>query len=766
MSTLDSGQIIRITPAPDKLKSHGLIYRQSVWEVKDILLKVAKAYPNDSARGIARLDPNALLTLRLSPGDIIEIEGKRSTAAKVWRADRQDWSQDYIRIDGFIRQNAGVGIGDRVKIRKAKYSDALRIILAPPSGSQMQYGEEAADLIRRQTIKRPIVSGDILPIMSSGSHPFVGRMEAVPLVVTGTEPAGVVVICERTEIVLLEKPAKGVSSVKATGTTYENVGGLRDEVQRVREMIELPMKHPEVFQKLGIEPPKGVLLHGPPGTGKTLIAKAVANESGANFLSIAGPEIMSKYYGESEQRLREIFEDAQKAAPSIVFIDEIDSIAPKRGEVTGEVERRVVAQLLAMMDGLKERGQVVVIGATNRVEAIDPALRRPGRFDREIEIGVPDRAGRVEILQIHVRNMPIAEDVNLEGLADRTHGFVGADINALCKEAAMRALRRYLPDLTTEDDIPQEIIDKMEVTSLDFEEALKEIEPSALREVLVELPKVNWKDVGGLGPLQQELIEAIEWPLKEPERFRQMGIRPPKGILLYGPPGTGKTMIAQAVANETNANFISVRGPQMLSKWVGESEKAIREIFRKARQVSPCIVFFDELDSIAPMRGMDEGTRVTERVVNQLLSELDGLEALKDVVVIAATNRPDILDPALLRSGRFDRLLMVGPPDQMGRLEILKIHTARIPHEKDVDLEELAEVTEGYVGSDLESLCREAAMLAMKSDEERVEMAHYREALKKVRPSVEESMISYYERINERFKGGLKMEPSSLIGYR
>jgi len=737
-----------------------------VWEVKDILLKVAKAYPNDSARGIARLDPNALLTLRLSPGDIVEIEGKRATAAKVWRADRQDWSQDYIRIDGFIRQNAGVGIGDRVKIRKAKYSDALRIILAPPSGSQMQYGEEAADLIRRQTIKRPIVSGDILPIMSSGGHPFVGRMEAVPLVVTGTEPAGVVVICERTEIVLLEKPAKGVGSVKATGTTYENVGGLRDEVQRVREMIELPMKHPEVFQKLGIEPPKGVLLHGPPGTGKTLIAKAVANESGANFSSIAGPEIMSKYYGESEQRLREIFEDAQKAAPSIIFIDEIDSIAPKRGEVTGEVERRVVAQLLAMMDGLKERGQVVVIGATNRVEAIDPALRRPGRFDREIEIGVPDRAGRVEILQIHVRNMPIAEDVNLEDLADRTHGFVGADLNALCKEAAMRALRRYLPDLTTEDDIPQEIIDKMEVISLDFEEALKEIEPSALREVLVELPKVNWKDVGGLGPLQQELIEAIEWPLKEPERFRQMGIRPPKGILLYGPPGTGKTMIAQAVANETNANFISVRGPQMLSKWVGESEKAIREIFRKARQVSPCIVFFDELDSIAPMRGMDEGTRVTERVVNQLLSEMDGLEALKDVVVIAATNRPDILDPALLRSGRFDRLLMVGPPDQMGRLEILKIHTARIPHEKDVDLEELAEVTEGYVGSDLESLCREAAMLAMKSDEERVEMAHYREALKKVRPSVEESMISYYERINERFKGGLKMEPSSLIGYR
>jgi transitional endoplasmic reticulum ATPase len=734
--------------------------------VKDILLKVAKAYPNDSARGIARLDPNALLTLRLSPGDIIEIEGKRATAAKVWRADRQDWSQDYIRIDGFIRQNAGVGIGDRVKVRKAKYADALRIVLAPPTGSHMHYGDEAADMIRRQTLKRPVLSGDILPIMSSGSHPFAGRMEAVPLVVTETHPDGVVVICERTEIVLLEKPAKSVRSVKATGTTYENVGGLRDEVQRVREMIELPMKHPEIFLKLGIEPPKGVLLHGPPGTGKTLIAKAVANESGANFFSLAGPEIMSKYYGESEQRLREIFEEAQKAAPSIIFIDEIDSIAPKRGDVTGEVERRVVAQLLAMMDGLKERGQVVVIGATNRVEAIDPALRRPGRFDREIEIGVPDRSGRLEILQIHMRTMPISEEVSLKSLVDRTHGFVGADISALCKEAAMRALRRYLPDLTSEDEIPREIVDKMQVTGSDFDEALKEIEPSAMREVLVELPKVTWSDLGGLGSLKQELIEAIEWPLKSPEKFGRMGIRPPKGILLYGPPGTGKTMIAQAVAYETNANFISVRGPQMLSKWVGESEKAIREIFRKARQVSPSIIFFDELDSIAPMRGMDDGNHVMERVVNQLLAEMDGLEALKDVVVIAATNRPDILDPALLRSGRFDRMLMIGAPDKLGRHEILKIHTATIPNSEDVNLEELAEMTEGYVGSDLDSLCREAAMLALREGLDKVEMIHYLEAQKKVRPSVEESMISYYERISERFKGGIKTEPSSLIGYR
>ncbi|MDD1737822.1 MAG: CDC48 family AAA ATPase, partial [Methanothrix sp.] len=557
-----------------------------------------------------------------------------------------------------------------------------------------------------------------------------------------------------------------VGSVKATGTTYENVGGLSSEVQRVREMIELPMKHPEVFQKLGIEPPKGVLLYGPPGTGKTLIAKAVANESGANFFSIAGPEIMSKYYGESEQRLREIFDDAQKAAPSIIFIDEIDSIAPKRGEVTGEVERRVVAQLLAMMDGLKERGAVVVIGATNREEAIDPALRRPGRFDREIEIGVPDRSDRIEILQIHMQNMPLSDDVNLESLADRMHGFVGADINALCKEAAMRALRRYMPDMTTEDEIPPEIIEHMLVRREDFEEALKEIEPSSMREVLVELPAVSWSDLGGLGSLKQELIEAIEWPLKRPEKFRQMGIRPPKGILLYGPPGTGKTMIAQAVANETAANFISVRGHQMLSKWMGESEKAIREIFRKARQVSPAIIFFDELDSIAPMRGTDEGSHAMERVVNQLLSELDGLEALKDVVVIAATNRPDILDPALLRSGRFDRMLLVGPPDKLGRHEILKIQAAGMPKAEDVNLEELAELTEGYVGSDLTTLCREAAMLALREEGEKVEMNHFREALRKVRPSVEESMVSYYERISERFKGGIKVDPASLMGYR
>ncbi|HOO54827.1 MAG TPA: CDC48 family AAA ATPase [Methanothrix sp.] len=736
--------------------------------MKEIQLKVAKAYPNDSARGIARLDPNALLTLRLSPGDIIEIEGRRISAAKVWRADRQDWSQDYIRIDGFIRHNVGASIGDRVKIRKAKEGEALRVVLSPPSGTHTYYGEDAAEQIKRQTLKRPIVRGDILPIMSSSGHPFIGRMEAVPLVVADTDPEGVVVITERTEVSLLDRPAKGFGSVKGTGITYEDVGGLRNEVQRVREMIELPMKHPEVFTRLGIEPPKGVLLHGSPGTGKTLIAKAVANETNANFFSIAGPEIMSKYYGESEQRLREIFEEANRNTPSIIFIDELDSIAPKRGDVTGEVERRVVAQLLAMMDGLKERGQVVVIGATNRIDAIDPALRRPGRFDREIEIGVPDRIDRMEILQIHVRNMPIDESVNLDDLADRTNGFVGADISALCKEAAMKVLRRHLPDISFDDDIPQDVLDQMSVTGQDFENALKEIEPSAMREVLVEISDVSWKDVGGIGTLRQEIVESVEWPLKRPAKFEEMGIRPPRGVLLYGPPGTGKTLIARAVAKETKANFISVKGPQLLSKWVGESEKAVREVFKKARQVSPAIVFFDELDAIAPMRGMEEGHRTSERVVNQLLAELDGLETLKDVVVIAATNRPDIIDPALLRSGRFDRLLFVGPPDRAGRLEILKIHTRKTPNGDDVSLEELAELTESYVGSDLESLCREAVMLALREDPEaeEVEMRHYREALKRVRPSFEENMVRYYERINERFRGGVKVDPGSYLGYR
>jgi transitional endoplasmic reticulum ATPase len=735
-------------------------------------LTVAKAYPNDSGRGIARLDPHTLMVLQLIPGDIVEIEGKKSTAAKVWRADRNDWEENIIRIDGFIRQNAGVGIGDTIKIRKANVQPAESVILAPPEGTSIQFGGDAEEMVKRQIMKRPISKGDIIPVMSTMAHPFLGRVvtgQAIPLIAIEAEPEGIILITDKTDIKLREKPV--VLDVTGTGITYEDIGGLSDEIQRLREMIELPMKHPEVFERLGIEPPKGVLMHGPPGTGKTLIARAVANESGANFFSIAGPEIMSKYYGESEQRLREIFEQANKSAPSIIFIDELDSIAPKREEVTGEVERRVVAQLLTIMDGLEERGQVVVIGATNRIDAIDPALRRPGRFDREIEIGVPDRHDRIEIFQIHTRGMPLSEEVNIEYISDRTHGFVGADISALAKEAAMKALRRYLPRIKLEEIVPREILESMQVTGDDFEDALKEVEPSAMREVMIEVPKVIWDDVGGLEEAKQEIKEAVEWPLKFPEKFAKMSIRPPRGILLYGPPGTGKTLLAKAVANESSANFISVRGPQLLSKWVGESEKAIREVFKKARQVSPSIIFLDELDAIAPIRGTEFGTKTSERVINQLLTELDGIEVLKNVVVIAATNRPEIIDPALIRSGRFDRLVFVGPPARAGRIGIFNIHLKNLKKDHlsdDVDLEELADLTENYVGSDIESLCREAAMLALRENFETdiVEMRHFRDALKKVRPALAEDMIEYYQKLQAQFKGGTKQEQKSYIGYR
>jgi transitional endoplasmic reticulum ATPase len=732
-------------------------------------LTVAKAYPNDAGRGIARLDPHTLMVLQLVPGDIIEIEGKKRTSAKVWRADRNDWEQNIVRIDGFIRQNAGVGIGDSVKIKKAEVKPAEKVVLAPSEGTSIQFKGEADEMVKRQIMKRPINKGDIIPVMSTMAHPFLGKVvtgQAIPLIVTEAEPEGVILITDNTEIKLREKPV--VLEVTGTGITYEDIGGLTDEIQRLREMIELPMKHPEVFERLGIEPPKGVLMYGPPGTGKTLIARAVANESGANFFSIAGPEIMSKYYGESEQRLREIFEQANKEAPSIIFIDELDSIAPKREEVTGEVERRVVAQLLTMMDGLEERGQVVVIGATNRIDAIDPALRRPGRFDREIEIGVPDRHERIEIFQIHTRGMPLSNDVKLENISERTHGFVGADISALAKEAAMKALRRYLPRIKQDEIVPREVLESMQVTADDFEEALKEVEPSAMREVLIEIPKVSWGDVGGLDEAKQELKEAVEWPLNHQSKFEKMSIRPPRGILLYGPPGTGKTLLAKAVATESSANFISVRGPQLLSKWVGESEKAIREVFKKARQVAPSIIFLDELDAIAPIRGTEFGSKTSERVINQLLTELDGIEVLKGVVVIAATNRPEIIDPALIRSGRFDRLVFVGPPSREGRIGIFRIHMKNIPVSDDVNMEELADLTENYVGSDIESLCREAVMLALREnfDTEKVEMKHFLDAQKKVRPALAEDMMEYYEKLQEQFKGGTKQEQKSYIGYR
>jgi transitional endoplasmic reticulum ATPase len=740
--------------------------------MNEVQLEVSKAYPNDSGRGIARLDPDTLLHLKLSPGDIIEIEGGERTAAKVWRADRQDWNTDTVRIDGFTRQNADVGIGERVTIRKAEATKAEKLVLAPPEEASVQFGSDAAGMVKRQILKRPVVETDIVPVMSSTNHPFMRSPgQAIPLIAIETEPEGVCLITEDTEVELREEPISGFEKTGG-GITYEDIGGLENEIQRVREMVELPMKHPQIFKKLGIEPPQGVLLHGPPGTGKTLLAKAVANETSASFFSIAGPEIISKYYGESEQQLREIFEDAAEESPAIIFIDELDSIAPKREDVTGEVERRVVAQLLTMMDGLEARGQVIVIAATNRVDAIDPALRRPGRFDREIEIAVPDEVGRREILQIHTRGMPLSDDVDLSAMAEDTHGFVGADIESLTKEAAMRALRRYLPEIDLdEEDIPPSLIDRMIIKRDDFRGALSEVEPSAMREVLVEIPKVTWDDVGGLEDAKSAIKESIQWPLRTPERFERMGINPPAGVMLYGPPGTGKTLMAKAVANETDANFISIRGPQLLSKWVGESEKAIRQTFRKARQVAPVVIFFDELDAIAPNRGTDDGNNVSERVVNQLLTELDGLEDMENVMVVAATNRPDMIDPALIRSGRFDRLVMIGEPEVGGREEILRIHTEPMPLAADVSLRELAEVTEGYVGSDLESIAREAAIEALRDDPEadEVEMRHFQKAMESVRPTITDDILDFYERMKEEFKGSAgpaDRTPGGRIGFQ
>jgi len=775
--------------------------------MEEIQLKVEKAYPIDLGRGIIRLDPTTLLKLQLSPGDIVEIRGKKKTTAKVWRADRQDWDQGLVRIDNFIRQNAGVSIGEKVTIKKVEAPEAKKIILALPEsmtqgGPELQFGEHANEIIKRHILKRPVFRGDIIPIINSMSQPMTESLttsQVIPLVAVETDPSNtIVLITEATLIELRKKPVQGYEKATRGVTTYEDIGGLGDEIMRVREMIELPMKHPELFGHLNIEPPKGVILYGPPGTGKTLIAKAVANESGASFHYIAGPEIVGKFYGESEERLRKIFEEATQDAPSVIFIDEIDSIAPKRENVTGEVERRVVAQLLTLLDGMVERGQVVVIGATNRVDAIDPALRRPGRFDREIHIGVPDTKDRYEILQIHTRGMPIEKDEETEEigkveievdeatlererkekankylmyLAERTQGFVGADLLALVQEAAMRCLRENLPDLDLENEpVPPERLEKIVVTKRNFEDALMEAEPSALREIFVEMPTVTWEDVGGLDEARQSIIEAVEWPIKSPEKFIQMGIKAPRGILLYGPPGTGKTLIAQAVSKESNANFISVKGPEIFSKWLGESEKAIREIFKKARQVAPCVIFFDEIDSVASMPGMEStDSRTSERVLNQLLTEMDGLEALRDVVVIAATNRPNLLDPAVLRPGRFDRLVFIGSPDRKGRLKIFKIHTKDTPLADDVDLEALADITEGYVGADIESVCREAVMIALREnfDVESVEMRHFREALKKVKPTVTENIAQFYEKIEAQFKGGQRLtETAGYIGYR
>jgi transitional endoplasmic reticulum ATPase len=673
--------------------------------MSQVSLRVAEAQSRDVGRGIARIDPKASSEIGLSAGDVVEIHGKKKTVAIYWPGYQEDSGKGIIRIDGYTRNNAGAGIDEKVDVKKVEAKEAKKITIAPTEPLRITGGEEYL----KQILENRVISrGDIIPLGIMGRR--------INLMVTGVQPpAAAVMVVPSTEVTLSDKPAKALA-MEVPRVTYEDIGGLNEEIRKVREMIELPLRYPELFERLGVEAPKGVLLHGPPGTGKTLLAKAVASETNANFASISGPEIMSKFYGESEGRLREIFDQAQENAPSVIFIDELDSIAPKREEVTGEVEKRVVSQLLALMDGLQSRGKVVVIGATNRPNALDPALRRPGRFDREIEIGVPNKDGRLQVLQIHTRGMPLAEDVDLKHLANVTHGFVGADLEALTKEAALHALRRILPDIDfSADSIPAEILNKIIVDMNDFQESLKEIEPSAMREVLVEVPNVKWNDIGGLAEVKEELQEAIEWPLKYPEIFAHMNTSPPKGVLLYGPPGTGKTMLAKAVANESEANFISIKGPEVLSKWVGESEKAVREVFRKARQASPTIIFFDELDSITPVRGSScGGSQVTERVISQILTELDGLEELKDVVVIGATNRLDIVDPALLRPGRFDRLLEVPAPDLDARKEILKIHLEKKPLADDVKMDELADKTDGYTGADLAALANTTAMLVIK----------------------------------------------------
>ena len=667
-------------------------------------LRVAEALSKDVGRGIGRVDPADIEKLGAQVGDAILISGKRKTAVRVMPAYVEQRGKGLLQIDGITRENAQVGLDEKAIVEKTSGTPAKAIVLSPLTGPGGLQREKDTGYLGRLLEGLTMVDGDRVRATLFGTR-------SQDFLVVETNPRGVVLVHPSTAIKIREEKA----AERRPGVTYEDIGGLRKEIQRVREMIELPLKHPEVFHRLGIEPPKGVLLHGPPGTGKTLIARAVANETDAYFVAVNGPEVIHKFYGESEARLRGVFEEAARRSPSIIFLDEIDAIAPKRAEVTGEVEKRVVAQLLALMDGIEQRGEVIVIGATNIPGSLDPALRRPGRFDREITIGIPDKEGRLEILQIHTRGMPLTEDVDLEQMASVTHGFVGADLAALCREAAMACLRGFLPQVDFElETLPYEALSNLEVSMAHFLEALKEVEPSAIREVLVEVPNVRWEQVGGLEEAKQELREAVEWPLKHGALFAFAGIEPPRGILLHGPPGTGKTLLAQAVAPESGVNFISVKGPALLSKWVGESEKGVRETFRKARQAAPCIVFFDEIDAIAPRRGGEGDSHVSERVVSQLLTELDGIEEMKGVVVLAATNRLDMLDPALLRPGRFDSLVALPPPDQEARREILQVHTKGLPLAEDVDLPSLVEAMEGFVGSDIAAVCRRAGMLALR----------------------------------------------------
>ncbi len=787
----------------------------------EIKLRVAEARQDDVYRGIVRIDSESMRKIGVRPGDVVEIEGKRKTVAIVEPAYPEDVGLGVIRMDGIIRRNAGASIGSYVTVRRANVKEAQKVVLAPAQKGMILH--IPPETVHKMLIRRPVTKGDLVIVTPTYQRrrrtydPFFEEFFSVveeffsfgygpelKLTVVNTVPKGPVIITDATEVEVLPQAVEIREDIP--DVTYEDIGDMEEVVRKVRELVELPLRHPEIFEKLGIEPPKGVLLHGPPGTGKTLLAKAVANEAGAHFIAINGPEIVSKYVGESEKRLREIFEEARKNAPAIIFIDEIDAIAPKRDEAVGEVERRLVAQLLTLLDGLKERGRVIVIAATNRPNAIDPALRRPGRFDREIEVPVPNEEARYEILKVHTRRVPLGKRIIEDGkeryvllseeekekllkkIASLTHGYVGADLQALVKEAAMNAIRRIVPEIERKEEgpLPPEVLEKLVVTEEDLMEALKVVPPSAMREVLVEVPKVHWNDIGGLDEVKQELRESVEWPIKYKTLFKKIGIQPPKGILLYGPPGTGKTLLAKAVATESGANFIAVKGPEVLSKWVGESEKIIREIFRKARQVSPTVIFFDEIDSIAPRRGHHLDSGVLDRLVNQLLTELDGITSRGDVVVIAATNRPDILDPALLRPGRFDRIIYVPPPDEKARLEILKIHTKNVPLDEDVDLEEIAKKTEGYSGADLEALVKEAAMIALReayqkakesgdSESEvmktleqmdvKVRRDHFEKAMEKVRPSVTDEMIEFYKQFEENFRKGFERKKNSRNQY-
>ncbi len=715
-----------------------------------IILKVTMSQrQTESGYGRARIDSASRHELEVEIGDVIEIVGKRTVVAKVFPSGIEDEGHGLIGIDGLARTNAGVSIDENVTVRKCVPSDAESIVLAPniPEGKKIRFGKDIESVFSNGLQGRPLIAGTDIIVPNVA---LMGNRSTFNVV--STVPKGAVVVTKNTAITVKDSAQKKTVKTSAgKQVTYDDVGGLDDELRRIREMIELPLKHPELFERLGIGAPKGVLLYGPPGTGKTLIAEAVANESGANLLSVRGPEIIGQYYGQSEERLRDIFKEASENAPSIIFLDEIDSIAPNRDSVSGEVERRVVAQLLTLMDGLGDRGNVIVLAATNREDSIDPALRRPGRFDREIEIGIPGLKARSDILSVHLRDMPLTEDVSVEALAGMTQGFVGADLAALCREAAMKCVRTHMKNLDLDKPIPIDILEGMKVSLLDFKEALADVEPSGMREVLVEIPKVTWDDVGGLDDVREQIEEAFV-PEEGNKSYERLGIEPAKGVLLYGPPGTGKTLIAKAIANEAGSNFISINGPEVASKWLGESERAIRQIFKRAKQMAPCIIFFDEIDSLAPVRGGEDGS-TWERVVAQLLTSMDGVESLNNVMVMAATNRPDMIDPALLRPGRFDKLVLVGKPNTTARLRILEVHTRKMPL-KDVDLKSIAERTDGYVGADLAALCREAGLVAYREDHdsECVTMEHFETALARVLPSVDENMFAQYEKIGKSIK--------------